>query len=116
MERGDHLHSGEELAALNIERGALKLRSSEPGSLIGSHERPRARASKHWRIASALREVESVVASDEIERFGPSFPLAPRMLFGRACVFAEITGTKSAHSLICFRIFASHASPPRSSD
>ena len=28
---------------------------------------------------------------------------------------AEITGMNSAHSLICFRIFASHASPPRSS-
>jgi len=30
-------------------------------------------------------------------------------------VFGEMMGTNSAHSLICFRIFASHASPPRSS-
>lgn len=33
----------------------------------------------------------------------------------RACVLAEMTGRKSAQSLICLRIFASHASPPRSS-
>jgi hypothetical protein len=30
-------------------------------------------------------------------------------------VFAEISGMKSAHSLICRRIFWSQASPPRSS-
>ena len=33
----------------------------------------------------------------------------------RASVFAEITGTNKAHSFICLRIDASHASPPRSS-
>ena len=33
----------------------------------------------------------------------------------RAFVLAEINGMKSAHSLICPRIIASQASPPRSS-
>ena len=43
------------------------------------------------------------------------FAVLPRWYAEPAPVLAEITGPKSAHSAICLRIFASHASPPTSS-
>ena len=73
----------------------------------------RALDSRVWSITIGMRK--GIPAAMSWVRSIASFHSRRKYPSPRAWLFAEIIATKSAHSLICLLIFASHASPPRSS-